>query len=234
MYRQQAYTSKTTYIEESSSSSSESDDEYKCIIPKCNNKYNVGSKKKNWKKIFTKDLVIDGFNFVVKTIAGIAVIGYIKNNSDKFNPIGNIAFGSYNFTTPQFQAKIFPKTYIPFASVSNYNLTFTQELVGIGGSIITILIPGYYQINFSILLENTSSGVISVYVNGAGLTPLIYDYHCDLSLGMSGTLIIPLNQKDTIGLFNSAAINNSGANDITLASNGTNLTINYIGSLSPN
>ena len=227
-----------------SSSSSSDDDDYKCIIPKCNNKFSVGNKKKVWKKIYTNNMIINGFNLFVRTINNIIIIGFNRPDDTTFFPIGTVAYwsGPYVYevltinNTSVSNVTVGIGGYVPFKVVSSYNITMiptTTVTTSLPGSTFSIKISGYYQLTFDILIGSAVEAYFSIFVNGYAtskyIAPYDYDYHCNYgSTMLSGTAILKLTGNDVIGI-----INNPGSlNTVTLATIGTNISITYVGPLS--
>lgn len=216
----------------SSSDSSSDDDDYKCIIPKCNNKFSVGNKKKVWKKIYTNNMIINGFNLFVRTINNIIIIGFNRPDDTTFFPIGTVAYWSgtfvYNSTTPN--TTIASGAYVPFTLTSGYNITMVPTTTTIPGSLFSIKFPGYYQITFGIQTDAQQAGCyFSIYVQYAPASPNIYDYHTDYGTTMLfGTAILKLAANDVIGIIN----NPTPALPINITGIGTNISITYVGPIS--
>jgi hypothetical protein len=195
-------------IKEHCSDSDSSDSDYKSLIPKCNDKFCIGKKKKNWKKIFTNNLVINSYNFFVKNINNIFVIGFTPPDSDNFYPLHTVAYGNglWNgepYTVPQ-------NNYLSFSTVGyTYNMKIYPAPNNVQGDCFQILIPGSYMFSFSCTLGgSTSEGYFEITItNGTTTTSTNYDFHTEygtdtgvIYFTISGSAILSLKQNDLIGL----------------------------------
>lgn len=215
-----------------SDSDSDSDSDYKSLIPKCNEKFCVGNKKKNWKKIFSKKIVLDSYNIFVKNVNNIFIIGFTPPDSDNFIPLNFQAYGNGEFinnTSIVNYVVVQPTCYIPFSAPltnSLLNMTvITSPYSNTTGNLFKVQFAGTYIFTLGICIQDLVNSNFSIFVNNKPLST-IYDFHTDVSQFFGGTCIVSLIANDVIGVVNNYT--NTPTSAITLTTNGTTFSLVYL------
>jgi hypothetical protein len=208
-------------IRENCSESSDSESDYKSLIPKCNDKFCIGKKKKNWKKIFTNNLVINSYKFFVKNVNNIFIIGFTPPDSNDFIPLSNYAYINAQISNNS-NIAILQNNYISLITTLSKNINVVN--MSPSGSGFQVLITGNYLFTFNISVGTSLQnygGYFSITINNVIYNPTnVIGYPLNVgSYFISGSCMLSLSANDVVGLVNSQSTT------ISLNSTGTCFTL---------